>query len=836
MPPRTGRTVNARLLWLFASPCARSWPWDAWFNAQQNTKVYFMFTSTPPRAHRLPRVLNIMRKQTRRPDRVILSIPKTYSRFGSPYVLPSGRDPLLIVNVLAHDAGPLSKYLGVMMVQENNAMIIIGDDDVDYGPTFIEDFVTALRERRDLNAVVTGQFDKSFGRLSPGVMAFAGVGCYAKHLRRLVRRVLRLPVPAQCFLADDVVATHYFKIVSGYKLYNVTRQTSNFNDVAIYRSNSSINHFHVANGNRVNLECERALMANEVTPVQGLNKVPMRLRFRTCDVDPEAEMAVHPKFSTGVGTSWWQTYWDPCVGCAFEDRIGPKGDGGKWICNPEELLRPRCTILSVGSSYDFRFEQAIIEEYGCLVHVYDHTSGPPYIIEEYASQSSFDHRRGCPRGVGDELRGWCYMTRKAARHLTYHRIAIGAADGAATISLASAVAKLKEAAGVASVSILKFDCEGCEFNTLTTPAALTTIASSIAQVLIELHFNDGPFDLLEGRTDFHAFQDQGLLKAARMHALWALFHDEAGLLPFHKEPNIQFSPGDCVELALINKKLTRAQPLPKLGMPFALDPRKLHMMQSQRSMCKPRKSQNPHSTCTCEAFCEKWAAPPPSRRPACFFFDFGVEIAQSALAFRGESNARACRFARQTQGIFSPSWFEKGICATQTNRAREILRRHVWPELNKAGFHRDQCLVTLVEPSRHFSPLLATLQANYPAFSVHNPRAAYQCDSDHLAFDDKPSHRSMKLRGEQVNVTTLNLNRMLWVTALKEDHVILKVDVEGGEYELLACLASSPSIDLVDQLLLERHDSWVPSSDRKMLNNAIEVFRAKGVLVSQDWP
>ena len=481
---RTGRASAMVCLLLFlALRPARSWPWDAWFNTRQSTKVYFMLTSTPARAHRLPQLLNVMRKQTRRPDRVILSIPNTYSRFSSPYVLSSGHDPLLIVNHLAHDAGPVSKYLGVMMVRENNAMIIIGDDDVDYGTTFIEDFITALRERRDMNAVVTGNFDRSFGRLSPGVMAFAGVGCYAKQLRRLVRRVLQRPVPAQCFLADDVVATHYFKIVNGYKLYNLTRRTSNFNDVAIYRSNSSINHFHVANGNRVNLECERALMATKVIPVRGLNKIPMRLRSRTCDVDPEAEIGAHPKFSTGMGTSWWQTYWDPCVGCAFEDRIGPKGDGGKWICNPQELLRPKCTILSLGSSYDFRFEQAIIDEYDCIVHVYDHTSGPPHIIEEYASQSGFDHRRGCPRGVRDEFRGWCYMTQKAAQHLTYHRTAIGVADGAATISLASAVAKLKQAAGVASVSILKFDCEGCEFDTLTKYAKLGAADSTWGRVV-----------------------------------------------------------------------------------------------------------------------------------------------------------------------------------------------------------------------------------------------------------------------------------------------------------------------------------------------------------------
>ena len=205
---------GTRLIWCMLVPCMGAWPWPwAW---EKHSKVYFMLTSTPSRAHLLPRLLANMRKQTRRPDGVILSIPHKYSRFSGPFHLPPHGDALLVVNYLSADAGPLSKYMGVMKVPEPRATIIIGDDDVDYGKTFIEDFVAALAVRQDMKTVVAAQFDRKFGRLSPGVMAFAGVGCYAKQLKQLVQSVHRgPPLPGRCFLADDVVATHYFKVVGG---------------------------------------------------------------------------------------------------------------------------------------------------------------------------------------------------------------------------------------------------------------------------------------------------------------------------------------------------------------------------------------------------------------------------------------------------------------------------------------------------------------------------------------------------------------------------------------------------------------------------------------------
>lgn len=260
----------------------------------------------------------------------------------------------------------------------------------------------------------------------------------------------------------------------------------------------------------------------------------------------------------------------------------------------------------------------------------------------------------------------------------------------------------------------------------------------------------------------------------------------------------------------------------------------MHELQDNHSTCASHGLQD---TCTCETYCDKWVAPSPYRRPTCFFIDLGVEIAQSALAFIGENNSQACRYALKTSEVFSQKWFDKHVCPKQTDVARKMFEDKTWPSLGKAGFERNQCIITLVEPSRHFGQVFHALHIDYPDTLVHNPRAIYQCDSTRLVFDDDPHHRSsFKSSRAQLGIKTLNLNRLLWVTAREDDHVILKVDVEGGEYDLLACLAKSPSLNLVDQLLLERHDRLVSHKDIIKLNNALSIFRKKGIHVSENWP
>ena len=98
-------------------------------------------------------------------------------------------------------------------------------------------------------------------------------------------------------------------------------------------------------------------------------------RHRDCSV-PSIESAHINNIQSGG--KWFQTYWEPCLACSNEERIGRIGDGGKWICNPQTMLKHNnCLVLSIGSGNHFDFEYELINRYGCHVHIFDHTSSPP---------------------------------------------------------------------------------------------------------------------------------------------------------------------------------------------------------------------------------------------------------------------------------------------------------------------------------------------------------------------------------------------------------------------------------------------------------------------------
>ncbi|KAH8091977.1 methyltransferase domain-containing protein [Aureococcus anophagefferens] len=171
----------------------------------------------------------------------------------------------------------------------------------------------------------------------------------------------------------------------------------------------------------------------------------------------------------GPGATWFQRYWEPCVGCAGLARLGAKGDGGKWICDPDSLFDERgahpCAILSVGSNDDFTFERALIKAHGCLVHVYDHTSKPP----DYA---------------GEKHCKWC-LDRSKIKFFK-HGLA-PRPDASGTFVTLGHMVKTLARAGLGAVSLAKIDCEGCEFDVFREPATQAALRH-VLHLNLEVHF------------------------------------------------------------------------------------------------------------------------------------------------------------------------------------------------------------------------------------------------------------------------------------------------------------------------------------------------------------
>jgi len=87
-------------------------------------------------------------------------------------------------------------------------------------------------------------------------------------------------------------------------------------------------------------------------------------------------------FHTNKGF-WWQLNYEPNFSCSFEKRMGLKGDGGKWICDPHRIKevvqekQEKCGVLSFGSNNKYEFEESIIAELPmCEIHTFDHTINP----------------------------------------------------------------------------------------------------------------------------------------------------------------------------------------------------------------------------------------------------------------------------------------------------------------------------------------------------------------------------------------------------------------------------------------------------------------------------
>lgn len=250
--------------------------------------------------------------------------------------------------------------------------------------------------------------------------------------------------------------------------------------------------------------------------------------------------------------------------------------------------------------------------------------------------------------------------------------------------------------------------------------------------------------------------------------------------------------------------------------------------------------QLPTSNCECLPHCDSWEKPAPSRKPTCFFFDLGVEVAQSTLAFFGEGSARSCRYGSLTHKVFDRNWFHSNICGWETDKVIKLFEQFTWPKLSEHGFSNTtkQCQAILVEPSLHFQKLLTVMKAEYgDRVEIYNPAAIYQCDSSSLLFNDDKQKRSAILASQHKRaVRSINLARLLTNKVRKEDFLVLKVDIEGGEYSLLDCLVKSPAIDLVDQLWLERHDFWVNKDSSERLNAILKTIEQKGIYVNQKWP
>jgi Methyltransferase domain len=174
---------------------------------------------------------------------------------------------------------------------------------------------------------------------------------------------------------------------------------------------------------------------------------------------------------------WWLLFnVDPMFTCPNLRRVGGRGDGPKWTCDPHRLVKqPDCLIYSVGSKGIYKFEDGIVsilkantvdaEESwlpNCEIHVFD--PDPKY------------GRKDDPVNKNIHYHAWGLKS----SYETFNRGPFPPEFEFLSIQ------EIQQRLGHEQrrIDIFKIDCEGCEF---TTYQDWLKPDVDIRQVLVETH-------------------------------------------------------------------------------------------------------------------------------------------------------------------------------------------------------------------------------------------------------------------------------------------------------------------------------------------------------------
>tara|TARA_B100000700_G_C14941780_1_gene807138 strand:+ start:435 stop:1166 length:732 start_codon:yes stop_codon:yes gene_type:complete len=104
--------------------------------------IYVSLTTIPPRVKNLYKSVESLLKQSKKPDKIFINIPKKYERFAE--VIEDNQIPKIknetIEIIRCEDCGPGTKLLGSVEKLEKNSLLILADDDNIYDDYMIEKF------------------------------------------------------------------------------------------------------------------------------------------------------------------------------------------------------------------------------------------------------------------------------------------------------------------------------------------------------------------------------------------------------------------------------------------------------------------------------------------------------------------------------------------------------------------------------------------------------------------------------------------------------------------------------------------------------------------------
>lgn len=152
----------------------------------------------------------------------------------------------------------------------------------------------------------------------------------------------------------------------------------------------------------------------------------------------------------------------------------------------------------------------------------------------------------------------------------------------------------------------------------------------------------------------------------------------------------------------------------------------------------------------------------------------------------------------------------------------------------------------LIEANPRFELPLQQVVARFPDIvHVAGTTAAFDCEGKTTFYLDVENHGTnywgsslssahpdvQKSKFQGVSVSLMNLNRLLYERTIPADWVMVKMDIEGAEWDILPCLAKAQMASLIDRLYMEQHSrSWgLTGTTQEDMESAKAVLRHRGV-------
>lgn len=220
-----------------------------------------------------------------------------------------------------------------------------------------------------------------------------------------------------------------------------------------------------------------------------------------------------------------ETYlWDffpPSFNCPWRERLGRFSEGGKVVCNWQALARAGtgCVVLTFGVRGDVSFEQSLARRTQCQIYAFDPTVS--------ALPSRLTREQPCPSAGGI---------------IHFERAGIGPTDDATNEQQGTVhtlhgrfplrtLGLLAARVGARRISLLKIDCEGCEWEAFRQLHKEGFLAR-VDQLLIELHLPEVKLNKAGNASGVRGvFELFRACEAAGLYAFsWEVNHNAPGFL------------------------------------------------------------------------------------------------------------------------------------------------------------------------------------------------------------------------------------------------------------------------------------------------------------------